>query len=298
MAIKIEMMRCFRAVAEQGTLAAAAEALGRTPSAVSMTLSQFEREVGAALFEGAGKGRLTPLGRMLLAEVGDALDHFDRRLRAIEGAARAQAGLVRLAVTPSVAAAVLPGVVERFRSAHPAVQVEIRDMDSASVIEALKAERADLGLATAPASDGIARWHVFSDPFGAVVPSGHPLAGRVRCDWADLAGERFIVNGLCDLIPDAGFAPIRAAAGLVVPNTTSLLALVRAGVGVTVLPRLAVLPMEERVAFVPLDGVATRRAVHLLSRGERSLTPAARAFAAEIRAAQAAWAEAAGLQEG
>ena len=81
MAIKLEMMRCFRAVAERGTLAEAAEALGRTPSAVSMTLSQFEREVGGALFEGAGKGRLTPLGRMVLDEVTEEIGRASCRER-------------------------------------------------------------------------------------------------------------------------------------------------------------------------------------------------------------------------
>lgn len=289
MAIKLEMMRCFRAVAERGTLAEAAEALGRTPSAVSMTLSQFEREVGATLFEGAGKGRLTPLGRMVLDEVTEALDHFDRRLRAIEGAARAEAGLVRLAVTPSLAAAVMPAIVERFRAAHAGVQIEMRDMDSRAVVEALKAELADIGLATAAETDGIARRRLFSDAFGAVVPVAHPLARRGACGWADLAGENFISNGLCDLIPDAAFAPIREGAGLRVPNTTSLLALVRAGVGVTVLPRLALAQGETGVAFVPLEAVGTRREVHLLTRAGRPLAPAARAFADEIAGARDLW---------
>ena len=290
MAIKLEMMRCFRAVAERGTLAEAAEALGRTPSAVSMTLSQFEREVGGALFEGAGKGRLTPLGRMVLDEVTEALDHFDRRLRAIEGAARAEAGVVRLAVTPSLATAIMPAVVERFRAAHAGVQIEMRDMDSRAVVEALKGERADIGLATAAETDGIARRRLFSDAFGAVVPAGHPLAGRAACGWAELSGERFISNGLCDLIPDAAFAPIREGAGLRVPNTTSLLALVRAGLGVTVLPRLALAQGETGVAFVPLEAVGTRREVHLLTRAGRPLAPAARAFADGIAAARDLWA--------
>ena len=65
--IKIEMLRVFRAVAEQGSLARAADVLGRTPSAVSMMLSQFEWHIGAPLFETDRKNRLTTLGALVLA---------------------------------------------------------------------------------------------------------------------------------------------------------------------------------------------------------------------------------------
>ena len=73
MAIKIEMLRCFRAVADHGSLAEAARTLVRTPSAVSMMLKQFEEHVGAALFESARKSRLTPLGELIHAGVGSTL---------------------------------------------------------------------------------------------------------------------------------------------------------------------------------------------------------------------------------
>ncbi len=287
MAIKLEMMRCFQAVSERGNLADAAQALGRTPSAVSMMLSQLEDEVGGPLFEAPRKSRLTPLGRMILAETRDALQHFDRRVRAIEGMARADAGFVRLAVTPSVAAAVMPAIVEEFCRAHPAVQVEMRDMDSVSVVRALQAERADIGVATAdPSATEITRQPLFTDAFGVVCPKDHPLAAQDRCGWRDLRDETFISNGLCNLIHDEDFAPIRDGARLNVPNTTSLLALVRAGVGVTVLPRLAVLPGDTGVAFVPLDGDELRREIHLLTPPHRNLPPAARAFCEAIRKAR------------
>ena len=92
MAIKIDMLRCFQAVAGQGSLAAAATALGRTPSAVSMMLKQFEDHIGAPLFETTRKARLTPLGALILAEAQRELGHFDRTIQAIEGLSQAKLG--------------------------------------------------------------------------------------------------------------------------------------------------------------------------------------------------------------
>jgi len=93
--IKIEMLRTFAEVARTGSLAAAAQALGRTPSAVSMTLKQLEANLGAPLFETERKTRLTALGRQALALASRELDHFDRTLVALGDFAAGRIGEVR-----------------------------------------------------------------------------------------------------------------------------------------------------------------------------------------------------------
>ena len=103
MAIKIEMLKCFAAVAQHGSLSDAADALGRTPSAVSMMLKQFEDHIGAPLFETARKSRLTPLGAMILEEARRGIRQFDNTASVIEGLGRSEFGFLRLAVTPSIA---------------------------------------------------------------------------------------------------------------------------------------------------------------------------------------------------
>ena len=85
MAIKIEMLCCFQAVANHGSLAAVTTALGRTTLAVSMMLAQFEDHIGEALFQTARKSRLTPLGDLILAEAQREWRHFDHTIAAIEG---------------------------------------------------------------------------------------------------------------------------------------------------------------------------------------------------------------------
>lgn len=287
MSIKIEMLRCFQAVVDQGRLSDAATALGRTSSAVSMMLKQFEEHIGAPLFETTRKSRLTPLGEQIYREARRELEHFDRTLAAIEGLSRAETGFVRLAVTPSVASAILPPILQAFIATHPKVRIEVRDMNSAAVQRALMQDRADIGLASIGPAPGLERTRLFSDRFGVVCRIDNPLAR----DWADLTwddikGEDFIANGLCAQINDPRFLPVLAAARLTVPNTASLLALVRAGVGLTLLPRLAVPADLSDLAFLPLADAQWRREVWLATPARAWLTPAAKAFVAAIEAAR------------
>ncbi|MFW8634740.1 LysR family transcriptional regulator [Cribrihabitans pelagius] len=285
MAIKIEMLRCFCAVVQQGSLNDAASQLGRTPSAVSMMLKQFEEHVGAALFETARKSRLTPLGEMIYGEARRGVEHFGGTVAAIEGLSRAEEGQVRLAVTPSVATAILPAVIRRFRRDHPKVRIDMRDMDSASVQREMEAERADIGLGSIAAGLGFERKLLFSDPFGVVCTPGDPLARPGSpVGWRDLEGRDFITHGLCLLIEEPEFAPILEAAQMSVPNTASLLALVRGGVGLTLLPRRAVPQEDEGLAFLPLAGSGAQRHLYLVSQPRRLLPPAARAFLTVLEA--------------
>jgi len=279
MAIKIEMLRCFSSVAEHGSLSEAAAALGRTSSAVSMMLKQFEDHIGAPLFETARKSRLTPLGDMIFDEARRELRHFENTISVIEGLSRSELGYVRLAVTPSFATAFLPAITLRFTQAHPRVQIDIRDMDSAAIAIEMKRERADIGIGTLDYIEGLNRSHLFSDDFGVVCPKGHHLAQNWdQLTWADLHDQVFITNGLCHLITDPEFTAVLAASRLMVPNTTSLIGLVKSGVGITVLPRRAVLGPGHDLAFLPLVDANTRHEVHMISQPRQILTPAARVF--------------------
>ena len=279
LAIKIEMLRCFCAVVQQGSLNDAAARLGRTPSAVSMMLKQFEDHIGAALFETARKSHLTPLGEMIYAEARREVEHFARTVTAIEGLSRAEEGQVRLAVTPSVATAILPSVIRRFRREHPKVRIDMRDMDSASVQREMEAGGADIGLGSVAGGPEFERRLWFSDPFGVVCRPDDALARRGKpVGWRDLGERDFITHGLCLMIEDPEFALIRNGAQMSVPNTASLLALVRDGVGLTLLPRRAVPEEDDVLVFLPLAQCEVQRHLYLVTQPRRLLPPAARAF--------------------
>lgn len=279
LAIKIDMLRCFTTVASQGSLSEAADVLGRTPSAVSMMLKQFEEHVGSALFETARKSRLTPLGELILAEARREVAHFENTVSVIEGLSRSELGYLRLAVTPSVATTVLPAVIFRFAQKFPKVQIDLRDMDSVTIARELDRERADIGIGSLPEVEGMRRTELFSDAFGLVCRKDDPLAKDWdKLSWRTMGDHPIIANGLCEQISDPDFVPILARSRLMVPNTASLLGLVRQGVGITVLPRLAVANVLDEFAFLPLADVTTRRTVHLMSQPNTLLMPAAQEF--------------------
>ena len=279
MAIKIEMLKCFAAVVNHGSLADAADTLGRTSSAVSMMLKQFEDHVGAPLFETARKSRLTPLGELIYAEARREVNHFQNTISVIEGLSKSEIGYLRLAVTPSVATSILPAAVTRFVKDHPKVQLDIRDMDSSTIVHELSRDRADIGIGTFGEMEGMNRAPLFSDDFGVVCLKNHVLARNWdKLTWRDLHGHVFIANGLCQFIEDEDFAPILADSRLMVPNVMSLLALVREDIGITLLPRLALRNLESEFAFLPLVDAAARREVHIVSQSKHMLMPVARGF--------------------
>ncbi len=279
MAIKLEMLRCFAAVASTGSLAAAADLLGRTPSAVSMMLAGFEAHLAAPLFEGERKSRLTPFGRLTLAEAERALAAFDGSVAAIGRHARSTAGTVRIAAVPSIAITLLPEAIARFRADHPEVRLEISDVDSAAVRRRIEADEADLGLASGPIGPGIAASLLLTDALGIVCRPDHPLALRDGpIGWADLGRGPFLANPLADLVDHPGVRALAEASHLVARNTTTLLAFVRLGLGATILPERSVDPGDPDLRFFrPMDPPA-ERPVQLLQQRNSRLVPAAEAF--------------------
>ncbi len=279
MAIKIEMLRCFAVAARAGNLADAADKLGRTQSAVSMMLKQFEAHLGAPLFETDRKSKLTALGAFTLEEALRELDHFDHIITSIQSFARSQSGLVRVASVPSVATEILPSAVSRFLRDHPNVRVDIRDMDSVAVFRELERERVDIGLATVgETNSSITVRELFSDDFGVVCTADHPLTeSRKSVVWDDLVDWPFIANGICAQIENEKFQTILYSSNLMVRNTTSLLAMVLSGIGITVLPRLAVANRQD-LAFIPINDSLARRRIDILSSTHKSLSPAAESF--------------------
>ncbi len=189
MTIKLEMLRTFCVVAERGTLSGAAKVLGRTPSAISMILAQFEEHVGAPLFETDRKSRLTPLGQLVLDESQRATDVFEKSAEAIRRHAISSVGIVRIAAVPSATIALLPEVIKVFRSTHPSVRIEISDADSAAVRRRIQRDEADIGILSAQPGDLSEGEQILCDDLGIVCSEGGPvhiahLANEGRSDWS------------------------------------------------------------------------------------------------------------------
>ena len=294
MALKIEMLRCFAAVAHSGTLGAAAHQLGRTPSAVSMTLKQLEEHLGEPLFETDRKNRLTALGAFVLEEADRELQQFDMTVRAIEGFAGARKGRVRVAAVPSVAGSILPLAISQFIAQFPEVQIEVWDMDSTAVLTALGRDRADIGIATGRFADGnpvptahrnLHYTELMSDAFGLVCPPDHPLAAPGGpLPWQALSDHRLIANPLSAGINNDHCRALHDTALLQGHNVTSILAMVRTGLGISILPEMTMqLAGASDLVFRSLADPDARRQIHLLHRTEGPLLPAVRELERQIR---------------
>lgn len=280
MAIKIEMLRNFVAVAELGNLNDAADRLGRTPSAVSMSLKQLEDHLGAPLFASDRKNKLTALGRFTLAEASREIEQFARCIDAITTFAQARIGIVRVGAVPSVTAALLPMVVKDFVRDKPDVTIHIRDLDSVTVLREVEMQRIDIGIsASTTMMSAIRARHLFSDRFGVLCNDDHPLAQEQRpLLWTDLKPYPLISNATGGQINSPVFREMDDAAYLRIRNTSSVLGMVRAGVGITVLPKLTIEGQAQGLRFLPLAEPDTTRHVKIMSRAHEELPPVAEAF--------------------
>jgi DNA-binding transcriptional LysR family regulator len=278
--IKLEVLRVFVAVAETGNIRDAAERVGRTASAVSMTLKQLEEEIGAPLFAGDRKSSLTALGTFLLETARAQVQGYDRALAAVRAFAQNRIGKLTIACVPSVAAQLIPPLLARFLAERPAVELELFDVDSRAVAALVESGQVDIGIAGAPRAAGVLSFApLFRDPFRVVCRSDGALAALGRpVGWGDLGGETLIRNGASEMIAAPEYRALAGAATLMVRNVTSLVAFASAGLGVTLLPALSTVGMPEGVAACPLADGTAEREVGIISRRDVPPSPIMAAF--------------------
>lgn len=268
MAIKIEMLRCFCEVARAGNLSDAADRLGRTQSAVSMTLKQLETHLGSPLFEGERKTRLTPLGKQVLSLGQSQIKQFDSTILAIETSAKAPNGILRISAVPSVATQVFPRIVEYANVTYPGLKVELRDADTDQVLESLDNGWADIGIASAKQEiSGVSSGHLFSDPYGLVFADHHPLAqgtGPIAPD--QVFAQPFLYNALCNQLTSSTIQPFLRDLDITVHTTQSLLAMLCENDWVTILPRSVIKLVPKKLAFRKIEGLNDHRQVYVYVR--------------------------------
>ena len=262
MDLTIRQLRTIREISRQGTIAAAASALGYTPSAVSQQMSALEVAVGVPVLERVGRGvRLTDAGRAVVSHADTVLATVDRTQAAVEQLAGRPVGSVRVAVFETFAAALLPEVVARMGSSHPDVVLRSAQLDPEDALEEVLRGGCELALvldyfhAPSPRPTGI-EWRVLRrEPFRLVVPADDPLDGPVDlsvvADRAFVAGSIDTSCGRCTVnaCRDAGFEPqIRHE----INQTTATLRAVAAGAGVSLLPDLALVDAPPEVRILDL----------------------------------------------
>ncbi len=280
--IKLEALRVFVTVAESGNIKDAADAVGRTASAVSMTLKQLEDEIGGPLFQTDRKNSLTSLGNLMLDLGREQIRSFDKSVSIMRAFAHSRIGSLSVASVPSVAVNILPAILQRFLEARPQVQMELFDIDSVQVRRMVESGVADIGIAgESRAGGGVEFTPLFSDRFKLLCKDDHALCRLERpVEWSDLDAATLIRNGASDRIEAEEYKQLSTQSLITVYNVTSLVAMVKAGLGFTVLPSLTMLGAHEGVAVLDLADPAASRRVGLIERRDVPPSPIATAFRA------------------
>lgn len=286
--LELRHLVALDAVATEGTFARAAERLGYTQSAVSQQIATLERAVGDKVFDRPGGPRaveLTPFGaellrggRDLLARVAALADDLDR-FRA------GHTGRLTIGTFQSVSSAVLPMVLGRFRSTHPEVEVQLFETDDDEELQA-HLERGQtevsflVGDVDDPSISGFESRLLLTDPFVLIARPGQFPSGPVSLD--DFADEPLIGQhpNSCQLLNEAGLRAAGLDPSYVFRSNDNgtVAAMVRAGVGVAVMPLLCTEPLDPRTELHPLDPPIPGRQVSMAWRAGRTLSPAASAF--------------------
>jgi DNA-binding transcriptional LysR family regulator len=288
--IDLTRIETLRQLARRRSFSAAAEALAYTQSAVSQQISALERELGVTLVErGVRPVRLTDAGATLieLAEpVFESLASLDAGLEAFRTLAR---GRLRLASFPSACPTLAGPALAAFERDHPGVELALRVAEPREAARMLRAGDADVAIlfdeAEAPLpAHGLERTRLLDDPAVLALPSTHPLAQRRAVNLSELANERWISPAPTG--PSAGyhtmFKRACAAAGFepqVAHETEDTLiaqALVVAGLGLALLPRLTLSVTHPDITLRKLRNAPLRRVWAARVKGRR--VPAADAM--------------------
>jgi DNA-binding transcriptional LysR family regulator len=284
--LDVKRLRILREVAGQGSFSAAGEALFLSQSAVSQQIATLEREVGMQLLDRTREGpKLTDAGRVLVGHADVAIARLEEAERELAAIAGLEGGELRLASFPTASATILTEAVSTFHGRHPAVRLSVADAEPEDSLPRLRAGELDLALTfdypSVPKSDerDLERTLVLRESMHLALPKNHPLADRKVVRLAEFADAEW----LCGSVPstcgevvlsacrNAGFEP---RIGFESDDYNVMQGFIAAGLGVTLLPDLALANLRSDVVVRATDPPAPERRVWAVSRPEGARSPA------------------------
>ena len=292
--IDLAALASLRAVDTHGSVVAAADALGFTPSAVSQQVKRLERQTGVPLLERVGRGViLTDHGRHLVDAGGRLLADLEEVESTLHHRAGAVAGQLRVTAFSTAMRGLVAPVVRQLRDAHPDLTLSLTEREPWDTIDLVSSGQSDLGVVhrwgdlpiTIP--DHLDATVVAHDVADVVMRRDHPLAGRPAVTPRDLVDEDWIATPegticrqwLTRMSAGTGRLPRIAHTSM---EFDSHLALVRAGLGIALVPRLGRQPLGDELTGVPAQDPEPTREVIAVHRRSMADSPAVRAVLAAL----------------
>ena len=290
--LDLRRLLLLRELDARGTIAAVAEALSYSPSAVSQQLTQLEHEAGVELLERVGRNvRLTEAALLLVGHTDALLARMERAEAEVAHASAEPRGIVRVASFQTVAVALLPRALSRLARDHPQLSVEYLEAEAEESLPLVVRGALDLAIgeeyehAPRPRDAALERRDIVHDPILIAVPDDHRLARGAEIALADLAGERWATSrtgtALAEMVAGAcralgGFEPeIRYRAN----NMGTLLSLVGSGNAVAMIPGLGNVAGDAGVAVRRVAEEPLARRIFIAVRRVSSPRPALAAVA-------------------
>jgi molybdate transport repressor ModE-like protein len=286
--LDVKRMRILKEVADHGSFSAAAEALSYTQSAVSQQIAALEREAGAQLVTRGSRGiRLTEAGEALVRHADAILTRLADAEAELAAIAGLHGGRLRLAAFPTVGATLMPLAIARFRERHPDIELTVRQLEPEDSLPLLKGGELDIALTIEPSThgegEGLDSTNLLDDPMFAALPLNHPLANKARVRLKDLKDESWIgTTDACScgtLVRNhcirMGFDPKITFES---DDYLAIQGLVAAGVGVALIPTLALTTVRDDIVIRDLGNEAPIRQIAAATLPGAQRSAAARAM--------------------
>lgn len=293
--LNVQRLRVLREVANRGSFTAAADALSYAQSAISQAVATLEAETGVTLIERDRRGvRPTAAGAALVVHAEGILARLDAAEAELAAIAGARGGRLRMASFPTAGATLMPLAIATFRTAHPDVELSLAEGEPDEIAPRLRAGEFDLALlfefhgVSETLGSGLDRVELLEDPMHVTLPQGHPLAEKPTLGLEDLRVEAWVQTSAASPCARhvvrschaAGFEPIVSFES---DDYLTVQGLVAAGVGVALIPQLALSSVRDDICVRALHPHSpVRRVVGATRRGDGVL-PAATAMLDVLR---------------
>lgn len=286
--MEIRQLKYFIEVAKRQHFTQASKELHVAQSALSRQIARLETELGAPLFEREGRNvRLTRVGKLFLTRAENALGELERGRREIRAYLDPELGEVRVGFPQSLATHLIPNIIARFRRLHSGTRFTLRQGPAIEMTACVERGELDLALVSPPPRNApaLASKFLFTEELLAIVPPEHPLAAKKSIQLQELAEEPFIFHQVgyslrtigWEACRKAGFTPRIAFEG---EETDTVRGLVAAGLGVSLMPKIAL--TENRTDLQPVPVRVTEpkvtRKFSVIRHRHSELPPAAHLF--------------------
>jgi DNA-binding transcriptional LysR family regulator len=290
MQFSFKSLQIFVSLAETGSFKKAADAVHRSPSAVSMQIKLLEDQLGVALFHRTTRRvRLTQEGELLLGSAQRAMAELSGGLLRIREAVDMQTGHLSLGCVPSVAASVLPSVLSAYQRSYPAIRITLRELASEDLLRAISRQEVEFGIGPGvPRATEFLFQPLATDPIYALVPTHYEISSDDEIKVEELAALPVLMYSRSAALR-GNLERELAARGLEfdiryeILHAQTLVAFARAGLGVAILPKVTIPDrLGKNLRALRIVEPALERSLDLIKLRGHMLSPPAQELAALI----------------